>query len=167
METVYFILVELLLLVTIQSSFIPLYPQCEWLIIVDRTASYGCENYNSPHFQVTCNNLKDVFLFLRVSINTTNSEVQNCTEIVLKDGEHVIEGVKEMVIHESVFLHNSGRERVKVNLIASIQPIFKVFLSFQNATFVVISGVDFVSVESDPISFENVLYTQIIDSSFR
>ena len=72
-----------------------------------------------------------------------------------------------MVIHESVFLHNSGRERVKVNLIASIKPIFKTFLSFQNATFVVISGVDFVSVESDPISFENVLYTQIIDSSFR
>lgn len=139
--------------------------QCNRLIIVDINDHYcGDLSHLTVH---NCGSLKKVFQFFQEYLNTPYQEEDNCTEVVLKEGEHVIEGISETVIHHSLFLHSCDGERAKVILITAANMETRSLLSFAQTKSVIMDGIEFISIRSDSIRLDLVKFIRITNSSFR
>lgn len=147
---------------------------CARVVTVDPQYGEECDRQGSSKTAMTllegnrtCSSLEDVLNLLSVSHNGSKSAEGCTTEIVLKPGEHVVEGTF-LISEDALYLSASSVTRVSVCLKtpASIPMEFTYAISFRNSNFVRISGIDFIG-DNGVIGFDNVSNVEINNSSFR
>ncbi len=142
-------------IVHIQAKWLP---NCNTKISVDSQIQ-GCNSSGSLE-QVKCSSLSYAFELINTVISK-NSGRDNCTTITLTDSDVLNISLN---ISSSIFLQRSEMKAVNVYLHSSTE---LVSLSFNNANFIAIDGIDFVGYHSEAISFDTVVKVHITHSSFR
>lgn len=144
-------------------------PLCNTVIVIDKTRGKNCSAIIVLQTAgYICNNLQEVLMFF--SNDSSRSNI-NCTEIVLSEGNYLIEDNTNIVISHNLYLHSNDSNAVSIELQAltsvSNYVQFKFALHFRDSDFAIIQGIHFTGSKSGVIGFDNVLQVGVTKSTFQ
>ena len=143
------------------------FPLCRRVIAVDMTKGENCSINLLQTACSVCSNLQKVLM----SLSHSNEDNSNCTEVVLTEGNYLIEADTNILINRNIYLHSNKNNIVSIELKASTSTSnslhFKFAIQFRDSAFAIIQNVHFKGSKSGVIGFDNISQVRVINSTFR